>query len=139
MQGFSREECLEFLKAIFAIAWADCVLKDEEKRLLSEIISYLNPPSDIGEQIYLYFETPIDVGEVNWSCISVSGKYFLLTCAWLMANIDKHLDLREEMILSQMTFLMGLNSEDLEIIKKGNINDEQKSLLKCLGISGEIA
>jgi hypothetical protein len=56
-----------------------------------------------------------------------------------MANIDKHLDLREEMILSQMTFLMGLNSEDLEIIKKGNINDEQKSLLKCLGISGEIA
>ena len=137
MEGFSRAECLEFLKALFAIAWADRILKDKEKVFLSELVDHLNPSSDIREQVHPYFETAIDIGEVNWSYIPEFGRYFLLSCAWLMANIDKHLDPEEEMMLNQMTSLMGLSSEDLKIIKMGDLNAEQKSLLKSIGVYGK--
>ena len=56
MDGFSRAECLEFLKALFAIAWADRILKDKEKVFLSELVNHLNPSSDIREQIHPYFD-----------------------------------------------------------------------------------
>ncbi|HPQ72195.1 MAG TPA: DUF533 domain-containing protein [bacterium] len=125
MEGFKPEELKNFLKAVFALAWADRVIQQEEQDALREMLLSYELSPELSACTEEWFTTPVQISSVDFSCFSEEAKSFVYLSAWLIAKADGKIAPEENTVLRELAARLNLTDPVIERIQSENrIADE---------------
>lgn len=113
IEGFKPDELEAFLRAMFAIAWADREVQAEESVLLREFVNGLGLSDQLRQEVDRWFEQPVNLDTVRWHCLSEPARAYLYLSAVRIAKADHRLDPRESKVLAQMAVAMELPAQTI--------------------------
>ena len=120
MKGFKPGELENFLRVVFAIAWADGFIQEEEKDLLREMMEEYDLSAKLKREVDGWFVSPISLESVDWQPLGEEAKSFIYFFAWRMANADSHLDKSESQFLLDLQQKLNLPEATIVKIKTEN-------------------
>lgn len=124
MDGFNAEELETLLHAMFAIAWADRVFQEEEQVLLRAFVETCQMNPEQKARIDEWFEGPVALDAVDWSCLSAEAKAFVYVAAYRVAQADNRIVPEEAEMLDSIAASMMLPRETIEAIHANRLVPE---------------
>ncbi|HQO78543.1 MAG TPA: DUF533 domain-containing protein [Thermodesulfobacteriota bacterium] len=120
MKGFRPGELENFLKVVFAIAWADGFIQKEESVLLREMIDEYDLSAKLKKEVLGWFVNPVSLESIDWKPLGEEAKAFIFLSAWRMATADSNLGKTEAHFLLNLQKKLDLPEATLSKIKKEN-------------------
>lgn len=121
MEGFSTNELETLFHAMFAIAWADRSLQEEEQILLRAFVNACEVPSELSARIETWFKQPVSIEAIDWDCFGDEAKAFIYVAAYRVARVDNLITSEEEDMLARIAAFMHLPKETVEAIHSGRV------------------
>ncbi|MFP4599553.1 MAG: hypothetical protein ACOC9J_05380 [Persicimonas sp.] len=104
----------DVFQTLFAVAWADGELKEQERRFLGDLVER----SEAGSEASKWFTEP--PAEPDWNRLSADASLAatVLRQAIYMAATDKTVQYEETLVLDRLREQLGISKEDFQRIQQ---------------------
>jgi len=116
MMPFTADEMRVFVQAMCAVAWADGVVQDEERKILGEFVHMAETEQNLAADVERWLSIPIDPSTIQWGTLSEDSRAFVYRSAVRVVMADGKADPGESAFLKKMVFEMNLASATVEEI-----------------------
>lgn len=122
----------DYLKVLFALAWADQKIQHEEMSFLDQVIGTMSISAQESKEIECMKSSPVslkDLQDINFSKHSLDQRKFLLLLAYGIARADGIVTSEEVDFLEELQSLLSLTNTTYE-----DLIEEIEYDLKLYGI-----
>jgi uncharacterized membrane protein YebE (DUF533 family) len=105
-KSLDREDRLRLMRFVCSFAWADLVVRDEEREFVGKLVRSLELPPDEREQVQEWLEVPPRVEELDPAEIPRAHRELVLRAARAMVVSDGEVDEQEAENLALLESLL---------------------------------